>query len=111
MPGPRCLFPSSARLFPPRPSVPRAHPWTRVSAKGEQNPVLRIEGQAGGSAALSLESIMSGHLERLRVHHRDIVLVLDVDVDVTLPIADCLFRRAAQVDRADDRALLCVNHG
>ena len=54
---------------------------------------------------------MAGHRQRLGVHHGDVVLVFDIDIDVALAIADGLFRRAAEIERADDGAVLGVDHG
>lgn len=52
---------------------------------------------------------MRGHLEGLDVHDRDIVLVLDVNIQMALAVAGGLLRRAAEINRADDRAVLGVN--
>ena len=67
--------------------------------------------QPAGSAALAVESISGGYFERLGVHRGDLVLIFQVDLHVALAVGDGLFRRAAQVERADDRAVLGVDDG
>jgi len=51
---------------------------------------------------------MSGDCHRFGVHHRDAVLVFNVDVNMALFVGRGLFRRAAQVDGSNDRAVTAL---
>src|SRR5207253_4279068 len=51
------------------------------------------------------------HLERLGVYDRDVVFVLDVDVNAALSVGGGLLGRTAQVERADDRSVAGLDDG
>jgi hypothetical protein len=50
------------------------------------------------------------YLESLDVHDRHIVFVFDVNIEMALAVARGLFGCAAEVNRADDRAVLGIDH-
>src|SRR5665213_2149624 len=81
-----------------------------IAARGEQDAVLDIERESGALTALAGKVVVRGHGQRLRIHHRDVVLVFDIDIEVALAVGLALFRRAAQIDRARNRTVRSVNH-
>ena len=80
------------------------------AAGGEQDAVLRIERQARASAASAREIVAADHLHRVNVNHCDRGLVFNVDVDFAVAVRCGLFRRAADVDGAENRSVFVVKH-
>ena len=79
------------------------HHRRRVAAADEEDLVLASNARPAGTSAFRRDVVMRGHLHRLGIDDGDVVLVFDVDVDVAVAIGDRLLRRAAQIERADDR--------
>ena len=66
--------------------------------------------QARRAAGFALKRVSRRQLEGVGVHHGDAGLVFQANIHVALQIADGLLRRAANVNGADHRAILGVNH-
>ncbi len=81
------------------------------AAGGKQDAVLRVERQARATAAFARNIVVAHHLHRVRVDHRDGGLVFNVDIDFAVAVGGSLLGRAANVDGAQDRAVLVVEHG
>ena len=60
-------------------------------------------------AAFAGQVVVRRHLEGLDVHDRDVVLVFESTYRWPLAVAGGLLGRAAEVNRADDGAVLAVN--
>ncbi len=82
-----------------------------VAASGEENIVLRVQRKAGAAAALARNVVLADHLHRVGVDHRDGRLVFDVDIDLAVAVGGGLLRCAADIDSAQDRAVLIVEDG
>src|ERR1019366_559028 len=81
-----------------------------VVASGEEDMILDVECQPAGPATLAGKIILGGHLECLGVHGGNLILVFQIDVQVTFSVGDGLLRSAAQIERAHDGTGLGVDH-
>ena len=81
-----------------------------VRAHGEQNVILHIQTEAARFAGAVAEVILGDDLERFDIHDGDFLLVLDIHIQFSPPVALGLLHRAADIHSADDRAVLGINH-
>ena len=80
-----------------------------MRARREQHVILVVEREAVAAADIA-ERIVRGRLHRLGVDDGDAALrVLHDDVNRALAVGDRLFGDAAEIDRADHRAILRVD--
>ena len=77
-------------------------------AHGEKNVVLGVQAKPARTAAFARQVEVCCHLESLDVNDGDVVLVLKIDIKMSFFVACRLFGRAAQVDGADDGAVLGI---
>src|SRR5439155_14919486 len=82
----------------------------RVAAHREENVILRVQGQAGRPATLAAKVVVRGDLEGFDIDDRHVVLVFDINIEIALAVAGGLFTRAAEINRAEDGAVLGVEH-
>src|SRR5207249_10259071 len=83
---------------------------SRSGTRGEKDTVFRVQGKPVTSADVA-KRIVRGRLHCLDIDDRDASLrVLHDDVEHPFAIRYALFRHAAQIDRAEHRAILGVNH-
>ena len=83
-----------------------------VAAGGEEDIVLGVEGEAGAASAFGGDVVPASHLHGLcGVDDGDGVFVFEVDVHLALAVSCGLFRRAADIDGAEDGAVLVVDDG
>ena len=73
--------------------------------------VLRVQRQSCVPAALAVQAVGCGHFHRLRIDYGDAVLVLDINVDSAFAVGCGLLRCAAEVDRAEDLAVIRIDDG
>ena len=81
-----------------------------VAAGGEENLVFDIEGETRTAAPVTGNVVLPDHLHVGCVDHSNGVLVLKVDVDTPLAVRHGLFGRSAEIDGAEDRAVLGIEH-
>ena len=70
-----------------------------------------VQRQAGAAAALARDVVFADHLHGVRVDDGDGGFVFNVDIDFAAAVGCRLLRRAADVDGAEDCAVLIVKHG
>src|ERR1035438_9820455 len=81
------------------------------TACGKENIVLRIERKTCAPSAFAGNVVLPNHLHRVGVDDGDGGLVYDVDIDFAVAVGSGLLGRAADVDGAQDRAVLIVEDG
>jgi len=69
-----------------------------VPAGSEENIILGIYRQTRTGSALAGEIVVGGHHHCLCVHHRDVGLVFDIEIQVALPVGRTLLRHSAEID-------------
>ncbi len=70
-----------------------------------------IKCKTGAFSALAGEIVLPDHFHRLRIDHRDGVLIFEVNVDLASAVGLGLFRRATQINGAENGAVLIVDDG
>ena len=78
------------------------HTGGGLVAHSEENMIFRVQTQPARPAALSAEVVLGNDFERVDIDHRDLVLVLQINIQTALAVAGGLLRRTTQVNRADD---------
>src|SRR5579862_286958 len=93
-------------------SVIRVHDdaYIRPRAHGKENMVLGIQAQSAGFAGAVTEVIFRDDLHGFDIDDRDLLLVLDIHIQLSLAVALGLLHGAADVNRSDHRAVLWINH-
>ena len=86
------------------------HADTGLGAHGKENVILHVQTEAARFAGAVAEVILGDELERFEIHDGDFLLVLDIHIQFSLPVALGLLHRAADINRAGHRAVLGINH-
>ena len=78
------------------------HAGGGVMAHRKENVIFRIETQPSRPAALSAEVVLGNDFELVDIDHRDLVLVLQINIQTALAVARGLLWGTTQVNGADD---------